>query len=122
MIPALLTLLTAQLVGETIVRLSGLPLPGPVVGMILLLCGFALSPKLVEALRPLTRGILGNLSLLFVPAGVGVVGHVDKLAAQGPALLAALVVSTLAAIGAGALTFALAAKLLKSEIGAESEE
>ncbi|MDD2869403.1 CidA/LrgA family protein [Neomegalonema sp.] len=115
MIPALLLLLASQLAGETLARLTGLPLPGPVIGMILLLCAFGLRPKLAETARPLASGILGNLSLLFVPAGVGVVGHLDKMAAHGLALLAALTLSTLAAIAAGALTFSLVARLLKTE-------
>ena len=115
MIPALLTLLTAQLAGETVTRLTGLPLPGPVAGMLILLAGFALWRPLVEVVRPLATTVLGNLSLLFVPAGTGVVGHLDKIAAQGLALAVVLVFSTLAAIAAGALAFAGVAKLLGTE-------
>lgn len=115
MIPALLILLTAQLCGETLTRLTGAPLPGPVAGMLLLLAGFALFPRLVDLLRPLATTILGNLSLLFVPAGTGVVGHLDKIVAYGPALVVVLVVSTLASIAAGALAFAAMAKLTGTE-------
>ena len=117
MIPALLTLLSAQLGGEALTRLTGAPLPGPVLGMLLLLAGFALFPALVEVLRPLATTILGNLSLLFVPAGTGVVGHLDKIVSFGPALMVVLLVSTLAAIAAGALTFVAVARLTGS--GAE---
>lgn len=116
MIPALLTLLAAQLAGETLTRLTGAPLPGPVTGMLILLLGFALFPRLVEMLRPLATGILGNLSLLFVPAGTGVVGHLDKIVAYGPALVVVLFVSTLAAIAAGALAFAAVARLTGTEV------
>ena len=116
MIPALLTLLAAQLAGETLTRLTGLPLPGPVAGMLLLLAGFALSPRLVALVRPLATGILGNLSLLFVPAGTGVIGHLGTLTAHGPALIVVLVVSTLASIAAGALAFAAVAKLTGTEV------
>ena len=115
MIPALLILLTAQLCGETLTRLTGAPLPGPVAGMLLLLAGFAVFPTLAAALRPLATTILGNLSLLFVPAGTGVVGHLDKILAHGPALVMVLVVSTLAAIAAGALAFAAVARLTGTE-------
>lgn len=115
MIPALLTLLAAQLAGETVTRLTGLPLPGPVAGMLILLAGFALWRPLVEVVRPLATTILGNLSLLFVPAGTGVVGHLDKIAVHGVGLAVVLVVSTLAAIAAGALAFAGVAKLLGTE-------
>lgn len=110
MIPALIALLLAQLAGEAATRALGLPVPGPVLGMLLLLAGFALSPRLRETVRPLAQGILGHLSLLFVPAGVGVVGHLGTLGAQGLPILLALVVSTLLAIAVGALTFATVAR------------
>lgn len=115
MIPALLAILAAQLAGETLTRLTGLPLPGPVAGMLILLLAFAAFPALVGAMRPLVAAILGNLSLLYVPAGTGVVGHLDSLMAQGPALLAVLVVSTVAAIASGALVFVAVAWLTGAE-------
>jgi putative effector of murein hydrolase LrgA (UPF0299 family) len=115
MIPALLTLLLAQLAGETASRALGLPLPGPVLGMILLVLAFAVAPRLIAVVRPLAQGILGHLSLLFVPAGTGVVGHLDRLAAQGVPILLALVGSTVLAIAAGALAFAAVAKLTGTE-------
>lgn len=110
MIPALLALLLCQLVGETAARALGLPLPGPVLGMVLMILGFALVPGLLAMVRPVAQGILGHLTLLFVPAGVGVVGHLDRLGGQGLAILVALVVSTVLAIAAGALTFAAVAR------------
>ncbi|WP_151717348.1 CidA/LrgA family protein [Gemmobacter serpentinus] len=116
MIAALLPLLAAQLAGETLIRMTGLPLPGPVAGMLILLLGFALVPRLVEVMRPLATGILGNLSLLFVPAGTGVIGHLGTLSANGPALAVVLIVSTLAAIAAGALAFTLVATLTGTEV------
>ncbi|MGV8986542.1 MAG: CidA/LrgA family protein [Cypionkella sp.] len=119
MIAALLPLLLCQLVGEAISRALHLPLPGPVLGLILLLVGFVLWPPLIEMVRPLTRGFLGHLSLLFVPAGVGVVGHLDELARSGLPLLVALVVSTVLAIAVGALTFAAVARLTGSKADAE---
>lgn len=115
MIPALLTLLLSQLAGEVLTRATGLPLPGPVAGMLILLAGFAVLPALVDLVRPLASGILGHLSLLFVPAGTGVIGHLDKLAAQGPALAVVLILSTLLAIAAGALAFAAVARLMGTE-------
>ena len=40
-----------------------------------------------------SRGLLANLSLLFVPAGVGVVQKLDLIAAHGIAIIAVLAVS-----------------------------
>ena len=55
-------------------------------------------------------GLLGNLSLLFIPAGVGVVGRLDVLAANGLGLAVALVASTLVGLAVTALTFAAVAR------------
>jgi len=54
--------------------------------------------------------LLSHLSLLFVPAGVGVVQHLDVLGRYGIALAAALLGSTVAAMVATALTFVAVAK------------
>ncbi len=117
MLPTLALLLACQLVGEVLVRGAGLPLPGPVLGLILMLALLALRPGLEEKLRPTTSVILANLSLLFVPAGVGVIGNIEVLADDWAALLAILLVSTLAAMLTSVGTFLLVRRL--TEGGAE---
>jgi putative effector of murein hydrolase LrgA (UPF0299 family) len=112
-------ILAAQLLGEILARLLALPIPGPVIGMALLLAAFMASKPLAERILPTSQGILAHLSLLFVPAGVGVISHADALGASGLALMAALVGSTLLALIAGALTFVALARLTGSEEGAE---
>lgn len=111
MIPALTLILCFQLAGEVLSRALHLPLPGPVLGMAGLLVAQAAMPRLAALVRPTAQGLLTNLSLLFVPAGVGVVGHLDLLETEGVPLLAALVVSTVLAIAVGALTFRAVARL-----------
>lgn len=111
MIHALLAILSCQLAGEATVRALGLPLPGPVLGMVLMVLALRLSPRLMALVTPLARGLLANMSLLFVPAGVGVVGHATILGDKGLPLFLALVVSTVLAIAVGALTFAAVARL-----------
>ena len=114
MIVALALLLTFQLAGEVIARALALPVPGPVLGLALLLAAFALSPRLVATVTPTARVLLQHLSLLFVPAGVGVVGHLDRFGEDGLAVLAvlaAIVLSTAAAIVAGVGAFAAARRL-----------
>ncbi|RVU21524.1 CidA/LrgA family protein [Methylobacterium oryzihabitans] len=114
MIVSLTLLLLCQLVGEILARGLALPLPGPVIGMALLLVVLVLRdrrpgglpPPLVDGtLESTGKGLLAHLSLLFVPAGVGVVGRLDVLAAHGVALAVTLVVSTAAALAATVLTF-----------------
>lgn len=104
MIPALATLLVFQLLGETAVRLSGAPVPGPVVGLALLLLALLLRPRGVEAIKPTAQGLLQHLSLLFVPAGVGVMQHLQRLGDEALAIGVALVLSTLLGLAAAAGT------------------
>ena len=106
MIAGVTTLLLFQLAGEVVSRTLGLLVPGPVVGMAGLLLFLVLVPRAAEAIRPVAQGLLGHLSLLFVPAGVGVVGHLALFGSDGLALAAAILVSTALAILAGAFAFA----------------
>lgn len=87
-------LLVLQLIGEVAVRLLAWPIPGPVLGM-LLLFGFLLVRKGVsESLANASSGLLTHLSLLFVPAGVGVMVHGDRLMAEWLPVVAVLLVTT----------------------------
>jgi holin-like protein len=86
-------LLLCQSAGEVLTRLFGLPLPGPVVGMLLLLV--ALRWPLVRApVGAVADALLAHLSLLFVPVGVGVMTHLGLLSQYGLRMLVAIVVST----------------------------
>jgi len=60
MIPALLAILTCQLAGEVLSRSLGLPLPGPVLGMVLMVAALALSPRLAALVRPVAQGVLAD--------------------------------------------------------------
>jgi holin-like protein len=91
-------LLVFQLFGEALTRAIGWAIPGPVVGMALLLVALEVQRKEDDGLRLVSSGLLSHLSLLFVPAGVGVMLHVNRLAAEWPALLASVVVSTAATL------------------------
>ncbi|WP_186386360.1 MULTISPECIES: CidA/LrgA family protein [unclassified Stappia] len=95
MIGALTLILCCQLAGELAVTASGLPVPGPVLGMILLFLLLAVRGGVGEDLGRVGDALLKNLALLFVPAGVGVVVHLGLIGREGLAITAALVVSTL---------------------------
>ncbi|MFC3168503.1 MULTISPECIES: CidA/LrgA family protein [Paracoccus] len=105
MIIALSLILAFQLVGEILSRTLDLPLPGPVMGLCLLVAGCTLRPALADRLRPTAQGLLAHLSLFFVPAGVGVVAHLPVLRQHGLGLALAIMGSTVLAIAAGALAF-----------------
>lgn len=103
MLPWLTAIFVCQLVGEAAVVGLGLPIPGPVAGMAFLFAGLLAHRAIPDDLATVGDGLVGHLSLLFVPAGVGVMLHADLLRRDGAAILVALVVSTLAAIAVTAL-------------------
>lgn len=96
MLQGLALIFLCQLAGETLVRLLGVPVPGPVAGMVILLVGLVIAGGPGESLRRAGTGLLGYLTLFFVPAGVGLVTHGPRLAADWLPILVAIVVSTLA--------------------------
>lgn len=106
LIPALATLLVFQLLGEVLVLASGAPVPGPVLGLALLLFTLVLRPTGVTGLKPTAQALLQHLSLLFVPAGVGVMLHLQRLGDEALAIGVALVLSTWIGLASAALTMA----------------
>ena len=96
-------LLLLQACGEALTHAFGLPFPGPVMGMGLLLLALQ-----VETLRGPVQAaaeiLLAHLSLLFVPVGVGVIAHLDLLSTYGIKLLAVIVLSTWIGLAATAIT------------------
>ena len=79
------------------------PVPCPVVGMVLLFVFLMLKGVIPEPLRRVSGVLLNNLSLLFVPAGVGVMVHFKLLGTDVFPLAVALVVSTLITVVVTAL-------------------
>ncbi|MGF1561704.1 MAG: CidA/LrgA family protein [Geminicoccaceae bacterium] len=92
------TLLVCQLIGETVVVATHLPVPGPVIGMLLLFAGLMIRGGVPQQLDAVTGFLLQHLSLLFVPAGVGVLAHVDLLSRDWWPIGVTVVISTLATI------------------------
>jgi holin-like protein len=86
-------LLAAQAAGELTTRALSLPLPGPVLGMVLLLVALRW-PSLRASVGVCANFLLAHLSLLFVPVGVGVMTHLGLVAQYGGRMLAVLVLST----------------------------
>ncbi|NDV14249.1 CidA/LrgA family protein [Crenobacter caeni] len=95
MLEAVIWLLGYQLAGEFIVRCFGWPLPGAVVGMLLLLLTLLARRSVPEGLQHSVPTLLGHLSLLFIPAGVGVLAWWPQLLDAGWRLALVLLLSTL---------------------------
>nr|WP_114416640.1 CidA/LrgA family protein [Marinospirillum perlucidum] len=94
MLQGFAVLLVCQLVGELFVRLTGILVPGPVVGMALLLMVLLYRRGVPEALRSTSEGLLRYLPLLFVPAGVGLINHGQLLKQDLLVISITLVIST----------------------------
>lgn len=103
MLDALTILLGFQLIGEVTTRLLDWSIPGPVIGMVLLFTVLVIRKGPTPALSGTANGLLGHLSLLFVPAGTGIMLHVDRIAHEWLPLAAALLISTMLAIGLSAV-------------------
>ncbi|MCY0094993.1 CidA/LrgA family protein [Hoeflea ulvae] len=103
MLSALTLILTCQLTGELITRFLGLPIPGPVAGMVILFALLVLKGSVPKELGAVADSLLKHLALLFVPAGVGVMAHMGLLGEDWLPISVALVGSTLATIAVTAL-------------------
>lgn len=102
MIGAIFILLGCELLGELLRSALHLPIPGPVIGMLMLAAGMAMlrqdqTPGTSTPASPLDRTagtLLEHMGLLFIPAGVGIVAEIPVLRQEWLPILAALVFST----------------------------
>jgi len=98
MLPAFTILLLFQCLGEGIVFLLHLPLPGPVAGMLLLMAALVIWPSLQQRIEEAANMLLSHLSLLFVPAGVGIIATAGSGSGHWLAIGVSLVASTVLAM------------------------
>ena len=116
MISALTWLLLYQLTGEFLARILSLPVPGPVIGMALLfgtlLIRGHMGRPLPQSMQQTANALLQHLSLLFVPAGVGIMVYLQLIADEWLPITTALIVST---IGGMAVTAMILRTLLRRQ-------
>jgi holin-like protein len=92
--------------GEFIVSLTDIPIPGPVIGMLLLFIALIINGSIPEKLNQAANALLSNLSLLFIPAGVGVMLHFTLIQSEIISITAALVLSTVCSIAVTGIVMA----------------
>jgi holin-like protein len=115
MLTGLIALLLCQLVGEVVVRSLDLPLPGPILGMVLMLVVLQVRrPRKDSGLIRVPLALLRYLPLLYVPAGVGVVAHLSRLREDALPIAGGLVVSWVAGLLVTAGVAALVLRLIGS--------
>jgi holin-like protein len=91
-------LMMFQLIGEVVVSSLGIPFPGPLCGMLLLLGYLYLRDGPSDELSIAGSKLVDNLGVLFVPAGTAIVAYGALFATDGLAIVAALIVSTPVAV------------------------
>ena len=111
MLGSLTLIVVFEIAGDLCHQVTGLLIPGPVLGMALLLLFLIARGGLPEQLDRAASELLSYLLLLFVPAGVGVMAHFDLVRAQWPAIVVAILVSSALAIVVTAGTMRLVERL-----------
>lgn len=112
-------LLVYQLVGEVTVRLVGLPIPGPVLGMVMLFITLMIRGHTPASVDQASSALLSHLSLLFVPAGVGMMAHFGRIADEWLPITLALLLSTVITMVATALIMQLTSRWLVKDVPIE---
>lgn len=107
MLPALTLLLLFQLIGEVFARALNLSIPGPVCGMLFLFLALCLRGGPGKDLQTTSQTLLQHLSLLFVPAGTGIMVHLHRVENEWLALTLSLLISTVATLAITALVIRL---------------
>ncbi|SHI21022.1 CidA/LrgA family protein [Pollutimonas bauzanensis] len=102
---AIAALFVMQILGEVLVRLSGLPLPGALVGMLLMLAALIVRGRVPAGLRDTCHHILKHLMLLFIPLVAGIMLYFGRFANEWMPFLLACVGGVALTIAATALTF-----------------
>lgn len=103
MINTFATLLIFQTLGECLAYVFSLPVPGPVIGMLLLFCYLMIKSDAAKKLAPISMEFLRHLSLLFVPAGVGIMVYAQRVATEWLPIAVSLVISTVVSLVVTAL-------------------
>lgn len=117
MLASLTAIFVCQLIGEIVATALALPLPGPVIGLVILFLFLLAKGSVPEGIGRVADGLLANLSLLFVPAGTGIMMHFARLKDEALGVGVALVVSTLATIAVTALVMQRLGRTAASEAG-----
>ena len=105
MINGFIILIALQLLGEAISTLLSIPIPGSVIGMVILLCGLIIKKSISEDLSIAADGLIKYIGLLFVPAGAGVSLYLDLIAEEWLMIIVASFTSTVLTLLSAAFIF-----------------
>lgn len=95
LIVSLLVLVLCQLLGEWLVRSLGIPLPGALIGLVLLTVALVVLGRVPQALGKVSGGLLRNMMLLLAPAVVGLIDNMARVREEWLPFLVACVAGAL---------------------------
>ena len=108
----LLLILGCQFLGLAIAELSGLPLPGTVVGMLIFFAYLQWQkPEANASCVRAADGLLANMQLFFIPPGVGIITHLALLRSQWVSALGGFFAGGIAALLVTAVTAVVLARV-----------
>lgn len=110
MIEGMMVLLLFQLLGEAVAHLAHWPVPGPILGLLLLLAWSAIGRKLGTSGEMVARGLMANLGLMFVPVAAGILFQLRSLGGAAWHVVWIVVVTTAVTLVATAATFSVLAR------------
>lgn len=105
MLSGLTLLLICQLIGEVLARVLHLPVPGPVLGLLLLLVILLRLDDAPASVRRAAESLLQHLALFYVPAGVGLIVHAARIAEDGRNIAIVLILSSAVTLAVTAWCF-----------------
>ncbi len=105
MVQALALIVALQYLGSVLAEVLALPVPGPVIGLVMLFALLRAGLAPLDALETVSGALIRFLPLFFVPAGAGLVLHLDRLGAEWTAIALALIPGTLTALALTAWLF-----------------
>jgi len=91
----LLLVFTICFIGDFISRIISIPIPGNIIGMILLFTCLLTGVIKLEMIDGITKFLTDHLAFFFLPAGVGIITSFDVIKANWAALLCISVLSTI---------------------------
>lgn len=113
MIAGLVILLSFQILGNIAEMYFHIPVPGSVIGMFLLLLALISFDKLATYVRPISLILISYLAVLFVPAGVGIILHIERIKNEAFPIGISLVLSTVITIAVTGLVIKYSASWLE---------
>lgn len=87
-------ILLLYFIGELLVFIMQIKIPGSIIGMLLLLVSLQLNIIKVEDIKEVATFFLNNMLILFIPLGVGLASQWDLISKEWLAILISIILST----------------------------